>query len=297
MNKNLVSVIIPTRNRCNLLDSAIKSVMEQEYPFIEIIIVNDNSNDGTISYLEQYQYLDNIIIITLNKSVGGAEARNIGIKKAKGYYIAFLDDDDVWHPNKISRQIDILNRNDNIAIVSCSFKKKSKIPIIGVNKKIINLDQLLFENHLGSFSFCMIKRDSLTDIQIDKSLDACQDWDLWINILERTNKNAYIINDKLVIYNDDDHDRISNQIENKYRATLKFIRLHHNKLNQTNIYFILSNIVVKRGLSSGNNIIQKYGYLKLAIKLRLLSNKKVSLYYMSRTIFFFLKSIMSTQKY
>lgn len=104
MSGPLVSVIIPTYNRADVVCNAIESVLDQTYSNVEIIVVDDGSTDNTSSLLEKYgpavQYLQ--------KANGGvADARNLGLRHAKGEYIAYLDSDDVWEPNKLQRYIDI----------------------------------------------------------------------------------------------------------------------------------------------------------------------------------------------
>ncbi len=98
----LVSVIIPTYNSGSYLIDAVESVLNQDYPNLEIIIVDDGSNDGSTLLLESYNYK---IQILHSENLGAASARNIGILVAKGEFIAFLDSDDKWAHNKITLQI------------------------------------------------------------------------------------------------------------------------------------------------------------------------------------------------
>jgi len=112
-----VSVIIPTYNRFKYLLNTIKSVKEQTYPNIEIIVVNDRSTQK-----EYYEYNwddNNVKIIHLEKNskelFGHASpgvVRNKGIEVSSGKYVAFCDDDDIWFPNKIAIQIKAMNEND-----------------------------------------------------------------------------------------------------------------------------------------------------------------------------------------
>jgi glycosyltransferase involved in cell wall biosynthesis len=103
----LVTTIIPTYNRAALVCEAIESVRRQTYPNLEIVVVDDGSSDGTASALAAYG--DAIRVIKQNNS-GPSAARNRGIAAAKGVFVAFLDSDDVWHPSKLARQIDLLQR-------------------------------------------------------------------------------------------------------------------------------------------------------------------------------------------
>jgi glycosyltransferase involved in cell wall biosynthesis len=105
---NLVSVIIPTYNRSNLVTRAVDSVLQQTYPNHEVIVVDDGSTDDTRQVLASYK--DRITYI-YQKNSGNAVARNTGIRAARGKWIAFLDSDDVWLPEKLSRQMEILTRS------------------------------------------------------------------------------------------------------------------------------------------------------------------------------------------
>jgi len=103
MKKVLVSCIIPTHNRSSLLKRAVNSVINQIHKFLEIIIVNDGSSDETEEVINKLKRKDPRIISLVNeKSEGPSAARNKGINIATGDFIAFLDDDDEWMPNRIS---------------------------------------------------------------------------------------------------------------------------------------------------------------------------------------------------
>lgn len=102
-----VSVVIPTYNRSlSILKNAINSVLNQKYPTYEIIIIDDNKDDNLLlsESIKEFCSANNLIYIR-SFGVGAARARNIGIKIAKGDFIAFLDDDDVWIPNKLAAQM------------------------------------------------------------------------------------------------------------------------------------------------------------------------------------------------
>lgn len=115
---DLVSVVIPTYRRSDSLIRAITSVKNQTYPDIEIIVVNDNQVGDEFS-LDLYKKMsafesdDNVFLVEQEKHINGAAARNAGIKRAKGEYIAFLDDDDYWDSHKIEHQIKVLKSLDS----------------------------------------------------------------------------------------------------------------------------------------------------------------------------------------
>lgn len=117
-----VSVIIPTYNRAQLIAMAIDSVLAQTYKDLEIIVVDDSSTDNTEELVKGFIKRDNRIkYIKHDINKGGAEARNTGIKNARGDYVAFLDSDDMWVSEKLERQINIFEENDDIALVYSNF--------------------------------------------------------------------------------------------------------------------------------------------------------------------------------
>lgn len=110
----LISIIIPTYNRKNLVLDAINSAIQQEPKNYEVIVVDDGSSDGTPEYLESL----NLPIKIIGKENGGvSSARNAGIKAAQGKYIAFLDSDDLWLPDILKSQVEYLEIHPNIPLV------------------------------------------------------------------------------------------------------------------------------------------------------------------------------------
>lgn len=105
----LVSVIIPTYNSSQYIEKTVKSVLAQTYSNLEIILIDDCSSDNTQETIKKIASLDNRVrFVFQGKNSGAAIARNTGIAKAKGRYIAFLDSDDIWEPNKIQIQMNAL---------------------------------------------------------------------------------------------------------------------------------------------------------------------------------------------
>lgn len=140
--KDLVSVIIPTYKRSSTLPRAIESVLNQTYKDIELLVINDNEpEDEYTLYVKQitdkYKTDNRFHLIIQDKHINGAVARNFGITKAKGEYIAFLDDDDWWELNKLELQVKELKKlSSDWGGVSCKFSfYNSNAELIGKSLK------------------------------------------------------------------------------------------------------------------------------------------------------------------
>lgn len=116
----LVSVVIPTFNRGPLLDEAIRSVLAQTFGDFELIVVDDGSTDDTAQRVQAYA--DPRVRYVHQRNAGLAAARNAGIRTATGAYVAFLDDDDTWHADKLRRQVEVLAARPEIAAVHTGFR-------------------------------------------------------------------------------------------------------------------------------------------------------------------------------
>jgi glycosyltransferase involved in cell wall biosynthesis len=205
--EKLVSCIIPTRNRQGHLKKALDSVIAQTYRDLEIIVVDDASEDNTEILVNKYVEMDNRIKYFKNhKSLGGSGARNVGIRMAKGDYIAFLDDDDEWINNKIENQV---KRIQNFDAVLCALFVDNKGRIRRYNKDVVELNDLRRGNIIGGTSILMAKTSVMKENLFDEELPNGQDWDIFIRITAKY-KVGYL--DKpLVIFSDGKHKRITNE--------------------------------------------------------------------------------------
>lgn len=122
-HSDLISVVIPMFNSAEWIRETLVSVFEQDYRFIEILIVNDGSTDTSLREVErvasEYPGVDLKVINIPNSGV--SFARNLGIKHSRGRYVALLDSDDIWAPNKLSVQVEFLEKNQNCIGVLCDF--------------------------------------------------------------------------------------------------------------------------------------------------------------------------------
>ena len=204
-NKNveLVSVIVPTRNSGKTIKKTINSILKQDYKNIEIIVVDDGSTDNTLEILKEFA--NKIFLVLLDKKVLAGEARNEGIKKSNGNFIAFCDSDDFWFANKISKQVDYLIKNNYKIVCSNALSlKDKKIKKMYINfeyQEITTLD--LFSKNYVINSSVLIKKEILNKSKLyptSKYFFSYEDYYSWINISMR-HKIGFFDQD-LLIYTD-----------------------------------------------------------------------------------------------
>jgi len=200
-----VAIIIPTYNAANFIEKAIDSVFAQSYSDYEIIVVDDGSTDNTKEILEKY---GNRITYILQSNQGVAIARNTGIRNSESEYIAFLDSDDQWLPEKLERQMEILENNIDTSMVHTNdirISEKGKALYID-SPKIKYLSgkiskYLLLRKASIKTSTVLLRRECLDKVGL---FDSClsrlgvEDRDLWIRFTKYY--NAYYIDKLLVKY-------------------------------------------------------------------------------------------------
>lgn len=188
-----VSVIITTYKRpLKILKRAIDSVANQIYEDIEIIVVNDNPSDIVMSnkIKELLSKYNNTYYLSYETNHGANYARNYGIKYSTGEYIAFLDDDDEWLPDKLKIQVKSINENKQIGLVYGTFyyfinNKKTIKKLIKVDNKN-KLSKIAESNFIGSTSFPLFRKEVFTTVgMFDDLMPSCQEYELYIRILQK----------------------------------------------------------------------------------------------------------------
>ncbi|MFH1198794.1 MAG: glycosyltransferase family 2 protein [Candidatus Omnitrophota bacterium] len=180
----LVSVIIPTYNRQHYIKEAVESALAQDYLKIEVIVVDDGSQDNTESVLAPYA---GRIKYIKQENSGPAKARNHGIKAARGEFITFLDSDDKYFSRKVSRQAEYLRNHSECGLVysDCEYFDDSGRhwrPNIKRHEGWI-FDKLLFEDFFGSGSCVMVKRSILEQVGfLNEKLITGEDRNLYLKI-------------------------------------------------------------------------------------------------------------------
>ena len=208
-NNPLVSVIIPTYNRAWALAEAIDSVLVQDYNNFELIIVDDGSTDNTPNLLNEFAGKLKLI---RQENAGVSAARNRGIAAARGDFIAFLDSDDTWLPQKLSGQMDFMIRCPEALICQTQeiwIRNNTRVNPRACHKK---LSGMIFEPSLAlclvSPSAVMIKKNLFDKVgYFDERLSACEDYDLWLRVSCRF--PVYLVDEPLVIKRGGHADQLS----------------------------------------------------------------------------------------
>lgn len=213
---NLVSIITPSYNSARFITETINSVLAQTYPHWEMIIVDDVSPDNANEIIECYARQDDRIkLIKLEKNSGPACARNRAIEEAEGRYIAFLDSDDVWLPQKLEKQINFMHEYNVELCYSSYLTMNEDSRIIGefkVSKLTVSYKELLKSCIIGNLT-------AIYDVEkIGKNYMenvGHEDYTLWLKILKKISF-AYGIDEPLAQY------RISSKSisGNKFKSAL-----------------------------------------------------------------------------
>jgi glycosyltransferase involved in cell wall biosynthesis len=250
----LVSAIIPTRDRTDLLLRAVRSVLNQTYPNLEVVVVIDGPDAGSNGAL-------NIIsdkrlrVVTLDKRVGGSDARNKGVQHANGEWIAFLDDDDEWMPHKIQTQISAVSDSPHSFPLVCSqsivrtdvgeFIWPEKIPRKPYSEYLFVRSRLTYGEGMMQTSALMVKRELAQRIPFQSGLPKNQDWDWVLRCTEMHDTPVIFLPTPLVIVHlDQDRPRITRQ--NMWRISLNWIRESRTFVTRRAYAAFLANFVASQ---------------------------------------------------
>ncbi len=206
----LVSIIVPCYNQAQYLDDCLFSVFNQIYSNWECIIVNDGSPDNTYEIAQEWLNKDIRFKYFFKTNGGLSSARNLGLNKATGDYIQFLDSDDILSKEKLVRSIEILKKNISRVgnIVITNFKMfsenplRSKDPFCHLSLELFNFKKVLLKwetlfsipIHCGLFDFKLFK-----DFKFPEELRAKEDWVMWLFIFQKNN-NVYFLDQPMAFY-------------------------------------------------------------------------------------------------
>lgn len=232
MEKPLVSVVITSYKReRKYIEEAIGSVKNQTYENIEIIVVDDNGDEK--KYSEELHNICSEYGATYFKNpqnMGAQFSRNIGILNSHGVYIAFLDDDDIWMPEKIERQIAFFS-DPEVGMVFCdgysfadgNIENKWEFREASIYDRPIGLRLELFNDYIGSTSQALIRKECFAKVgMFDCDMPARQDYEMWLRICRFY--KVVGCPEKLLLYRFHPGERISTNWEkcfNSYRLVLE----------------------------------------------------------------------------
>jgi len=202
MIDDLVSIIMPAYNAEKYIAEAIESVLKQTYTNWELIIVNDCSTDATEQIIKKYQKQDyRIKLYSLLNNQGVANARNTAIQNTRGRYLAFLDSDDMWLPEKLEKQLAFMQANNYVFTYhdyrTIMVKDNTLGKIIHVPIKV-NYEKLLKGNSTGSCLSTCIDRNVVTEVYMPN--DKHEDFICWLNVLKKYGIVGYGISECLAYY-------------------------------------------------------------------------------------------------
>ncbi|MFJ9498966.1 glycosyltransferase family 2 protein [Brevibacillus centrosporus] len=220
----LVSVITPTYNAAKFIKATIDSVKGQTYPHWEMILIDDASSDNTIAVIQDELNDPRIRLIALEQNGGAAVARNTGISSANGKYLAFLDSDDLWLPQKLATQVAFMQERD----IAFSFTQYRIIAENGTETgvavpipKQIDYQGLLKNTIIGCLTV-MLDREKLGTVQMP-NIRTRQDTAMWLQILKQ-GQIAYGISEELSLYR-----KVGGSISsNKWKAARHTWRLYRD---------------------------------------------------------------------
>lgn len=220
----LISVVIPTYNRRTLVARAIKSVLEQTYDRLELLVIDDGSTDGTGESLEPFR-TDPRFRYTFQENRGQSAARNSGIRQAKGDLVAFLDSDNYWQVDKLETQIAFWGENEDSEILYSEI-----IPVDEAGSRLVKRD---VQRHSGDILNELLRSNFITNNTVlvkkkcfdemggfDERLRYAEDYDLWLRFATRY---RFLYHPREVVCYCYEGDRLSAQEEKVLDANFRIL--------------------------------------------------------------------------
>ena len=212
---DLVSVIIPYFKKRHFIKETIVSVINQSYVNFEILIIYDDTNLNDFEFLQEISKLDNRIqIINNNGRLGAGPSRNKGIESSNGKYIAFIDADDTWAPDKLKDQISFMKKNNYQISHTSDFIVSEKKKIIGQRKarNLLSVDEILKSCDIG-LSTVVIEKKVITKTTVKfPNLVTKEDFVFWLTLMKK-NYKFYAYDSNLTNWTDSKNSLSSSTIQ------------------------------------------------------------------------------------
>jgi glycosyltransferase involved in cell wall biosynthesis len=184
----VVSVVIPTYNRANILPRALESALAQTYDHLEVLVVDDGSTDNTAELVAQYAELDNRVrYLRQPQNAGVSAARNRGLREARGDFVAFLDSDDEWFPAKLEGQVERFGQvGENVGLIYCgveTIEGEGDSWTFRPEHRGDVYEHLLLKNVIHTGSGVIIRRNVTRSAGFfDEEIPAIEDYEYWLRI-------------------------------------------------------------------------------------------------------------------
>ncbi len=231
-----ISVVIPSYNRSEFIDRAVRSVLSQTFENLEVLVVDDGSTDDTLLTLQQLQWKNSRLKVIQHKSNLGAQAaRNTGIRASRAPYVAFLDSDDEWLPDKLEKQIALLHfSNDGAGVVYTGFTKvyEDNRPVaVQIPRSRGDIYKIALREWIAGMNTLVVRKDILYQAGLmDERIRSYQEWDLCIRLAKVSRFD--FINEPLAVYNIHNKPTISNDLMLDALGYLDVITFHRDEIIQ-----------------------------------------------------------------
>ena len=246
--EDLVSIVMPSYNTAAYVEETIQSVLNQTYINWELLFVDDCSSDDTLKIMKKYKSDSRIKIFKGKKNVGAAICRNKALREANGRWIAFLDSDDLWYPNKLEKQLNFMKENG----YHFSYTNYEEIDESGKDLNVLVSGPNKITK-VGMFNYCwpgcltvMYDRDFIGEIQIE-NIRKNNDYAIWLKVCKKT--NCYLLNECLAKYRKGRKGSISSH------SVAKLIRWHYILFREAEHMGISGSLI-----NTGRNLV--FGFYK-----------------------------------
>lgn len=239
-NRELVSVIVPVYNAASCIADTILSIKSQTYDNIEILLCDDDSTDGSIDVMAKYAAENVHILPRGDYDKGAAHARNRGIDNAQGRYIAFLDADDKWLPDKLEKQIDFMEKNGAVfSFTGYEFADENCNPL----GRVVHVPHTIdYKEALGNTtiftSTVIFDMSKLSKEDIHMPAVKSEDTATWWKVLKKI-KYGYGLDESLTLYRRQAGTLSSNKLEAIRRIWNLYRKVEHLSLFRSGYYFVM----------------------------------------------------------
>ena len=238
--EDLISVIIPYYKKRNFVKETIRSVISQSYDSLEILIINDDTNLNDLEFLQEISKLDKRIkIINNNKRLGAGLSRNKGIEQSNGKYIAFIDADDTWAPNKLKDQMSFMKRNNYQISHTSYFIVNEKKKIIGQRKArdLLSINEVLKSCDIGLSTVIIEKKIIIKTNTKFPKLVTKEDFVFWLMLFKK-NYKFYAFDNNLTNWRDSKNSLSSSIIQKLFDGFKVYNNYMHFNIIKSLYYLI-----------------------------------------------------------